>query len=422
MKKSDLILPKVPKSQWRSPSQRKAIYGIEDQTRFRLRARADDGFVVWQIWFDDRDDADEFLKAIALGTLVYQRSLWSMAMPAWHPDLGLDFVLELATVTFYTSSPGTNQTFNVPADWNNSINTIEGIAGAGGATGGNASSNHGAGGGGGAYSKNTNQSLTPGATVNYNIGAAGSSGTGSGTATDGGDTWFNKTSAAAPASTADGILAKAGLKAVTYTGGTGGASASGVGDTKYSGGNAGTFIGGAGGNAGGGSGGPSGNGANGGNQIGGSWGGAGGGAANGGSAGANANADTTTGGVGGAGTGSGGTAGTSGSPTGGNGGISAGGGGAGSSGGAGAGGNGGNGGDGQAWDSAHGPGGGGGGGSGAASGAVGNGGNGGSYGGAGGGGGYIGNTSGGTSKQGILVVTYTGTIIDMPSRMIMVMP
>ena len=51
-----LLLPMRP-AEWRQPSQRKAIFGIEDQTRFRLTARLNDGFIAWRGWFDSREDA-----------------------------------------------------------------------------------------------------------------------------------------------------------------------------------------------------------------------------------------------------------------------------------------------------------------------------------------------------------------------------
>ena len=133
-----------------------------------------------------------------------------------------------------------------------------------------AGGNGGASYGGGAYSKtNAITGITAGQTVYIR---AGSSGT---------DSWFNKTTNAAPSSTTNGCLAKAG--AVT----TGGQSSAGVGDLKYSGGNGGDSYDnspdpGAGGYAGGGAAGPNGNGANA-FSNGGTY-NAGGGGANGGSA------------------------------------------------------------------------------------------------------------------------------------------
>jgi len=78
---------------------------------------------------------------------------------------------------------GTSTT--VPADWNNSNNSIETIGGGGAGHDGNSSSNKGAGGGGGAYSKATNVTLTQSATVNYVVGSGGAT-----TGATGGDTYF----------------------------------------------------------------------------------------------------------------------------------------------------------------------------------------------------------------------------------------
>jgi hypothetical protein len=62
----------------------------------------------------------------------------------------------------------------VPDDWNSSDNTIEVIGGGGGGDTPSVSTNQeGEGGGGGAYSKATNVSLTPGASVTYAVGTGG---------------------------------------------------------------------------------------------------------------------------------------------------------------------------------------------------------------------------------------------------------
>lgn len=101
------------------------------------------------------------------------------------------------------------------------------------------------GGGGGAYSKTVGVSVTPSSTCYVSVGIGGV------VTTSGGDTWFNKSSNAAPASTSDGALAKGGTQ-LNLTGDNwspGGAAASGVGTTKYSGGRGacGTYAGGGGG-------------------------------------------------------------------------------------------------------------------------------------------------------------------------------
>jgi hypothetical protein len=303
--------------------------------------------------------------------------------------------------TLVTLISGTSWT--TPADWNNAANTIEVIGGGGGGApqvGGNI----GAGGGGGAYSKVSN--LTLSGNITYSIGVSGAQ------QTDGGDTWFNGATYGAAS-----VAAKGGKGAVAQTGGLGGASASGIGDTKYSGGNGRNNADiQSGGSGGGGAGGPLGNGGTcglgGGSGVqGGSGGGGGGGGGNGVDATGN---DGTAGGVNhlSAGSGSGSAAGSpagngsDGSAGGGGGGSGANGSDTASNGHAGAGG------AGTEWDLTHGSGGGGGGGGGflAPNGRkAGDGGLGGLYGGGGGGAGYgyIYTAQGGIGAQGIIVITYT---------------
>jgi hypothetical protein len=122
-----------------------------------------------------------------------------------------------------------------------------------GASGGGATS------GGGAYSKtNAITGITAGQTVYIQTGIPGFS-----TVID---TWFNKTTNAAPSSTTNGCLAKTGT-----AGGTsfpaGGQASAGVGDVKYSGGTGGDYYydsesSSVGNGGGGGAAGPNGNGAN----------------------------------------------------------------------------------------------------------------------------------------------------------------
>ncbi len=120
----------------------------------------------------------------------------------------LSFVASAAMATTIFLTSGT--TWVVPRDWTN-INTIEVIgAGESGQSGG----------AGGAYSKISNLSLTVGASVTYQIGSGATFATLR-------DTWFQSTGT---------VLAKGGHN------GTGGAAASGVGTTKYSGGNGYTDV------------------------------------------------------------------------------------------------------------------------------------------------------------------------------------
>jgi hypothetical protein len=158
-----------------------------------------------------------------------------------------------ATVTAYLLASGTSWT--VPADWNNSNNTIHMIGGGGGGSSGSASGNNragGAGGGGGGYTAVNNFSTSPGASIAYQIGSGGITGN------DGGNTTWNSgaytagggkkgTQSTAPLST--GGAGGTG----TYAGGDGGAGAYGTAaSTGYGGG------------GGGGAGGPNGKGGNGG--------------------------------------------------------------------------------------------------------------------------------------------------------------
>lgn len=289
-------------------------------------------------------------------------------------------------------------TWSVPSDFS-SVNTIEVIGGGQGA--GNAV--NGIGGYGGSYAKISNLALTPGATVNFSVGAGGTGGASAADYTNnpgsvGGDTWFNSTaittaSVAAPG----GGSTSTPIGTVTYAGGAGGAAYRG---------------------SGGGAAGPSGAGGAGleGST---SSNGAGGGGANGGSVGVNGSGTSTAGGNNAGGTGGGATS-TTAAPAGN----------AGTNGGGGSGGfvaatpgNGGPGGMQALWTqtgngATAGPGGGGGsGGYYNTASAGGNGGNGGGYGGGGGSGGGGGGppvyaATGGAGAQGIIVITYTSTFVN----------
>jgi hypothetical protein len=259
----------------------------------------------------------------------------------WRNDNGGE---SSSQTTIYLTS-GTS--WVVPADWNNSNNSIEVIGGGGGGES-RSGGGDGGGGGGGAYSKETNVSLTASSTVTINIGSGGAAGE---PASAGGDTYLcNSTSnCASIGGTAVQVGAKGGAGGSASAGGAGGASGSGVGTTKYSGG--------------------AGAGDTGSNLAGG-----GGGAA--GPSGAGATATDDNGGA--AGNGSGGAGGTGGNPP------TAGG-------------------DGTEFSTSYGSGGGGGGGSGNSG--V-NGATGGNYGGGGGGGSNSGGT-GAAGNGGLIVITYT---------------
>ena len=303
-----------------------------------------------------------------------------------------------ATTNIYLTS-GTSWT--VPANWNSANNAIEVIGG--GAGGVFYATLGGGGGGGGGYSKISNLALSAGATVTYQVGAAGA-GSSSGTGNAGGDTYFNGTGITC---SAQSVCAKGGGAPSNNTNGAGGAAGSGIGTTTYSGGAGG--IGRSNNNSGGGGGGgagPNGTGGAGGAGSGSADGAGGGGGGNGGgSAGVDASGATPgTGGNNFAGTGggtAGGSAGGDGTNGGGGGGGGPGGGGV-NAGGAGS--------AGTDWDFTHGSGGGGGGGAvhnsstgAAAGGSAGN------YGGGGGGATsrISGSASGGTGAQGIIHISYT---------------
>lgn len=356
---------------WLPPSlsQEKDCTGRPNDLHWEVRAfrQLDDGYrlKVWEGWFFDREDWDSFAWSLTSGSLANDRyirglpashvigpNLEKIRMPGFDPAiLEEPLVWEFLTTQNLTSGPGSNQTWNVPADWSNT-NSFECIGGGGGGKAGDAFA--GAPGGGGAYSKKSNvTTLTPGGTTTYQLGSGGTAGTGA--RPNGGDTWIGATTFASS------FCGAKGATGVTSSGvaGVGGAAASGIGDTKSSGGNGGEnlYSGGSGSAAG-----PNGAGKNGG-ASGGSGAGGGGGGNGGGTAGSNGSIGgccaPDTGGNGG--NNSGGSGGGSGSTGAGSAGTNGGGGGGGGSGA-----KGGAGGSGTEWTT-HGSGGGGGG-NGAASG------------------------------------------------------
>lgn len=184
--------------------------------------------------------------------------------------------------------------------------TFEVIGGGAGA-GNGSSGNFPSGGGGGGYSSSgAGISVTPGAVYAFNVGTGGAaSATNSALpGTTGGDSWIATNNTATTISSS-GVVAGAkggvsGTPGNPCTTGAGGASASGIGATKFSGGNS---VGGAATPAGGGAGGPhgaGGTGGRGGNS--GSFGGGGGGGGAGGGGTNGADSTTTSGAAGGTGT------------------------------------------------------------------------------------------------------------------------
>lgn len=370
-----VLLPQLP-AEWRAPS---LAEPHQNQTRFRLTARLNDGFIKWRGWFDDREDMDAFLHAlircVTLGEPI-PITMWRLPTPWWHPDIGPYVIYAVDTVVYITTSAGSNQSWSKPVDWTDT-NNVQAVGGGGngGPSGGNST-----GGGGGAYSKSVNLTGLS-ASITVRVGSAG------------GDSWFNSTTM--PGS-GQAVGAKGGSTGLASGGGNaaGGAAASGyatgTGNVKQSGGLSTAGTGSGGGSGGGGAGGPLGDGGAGG-QNGGFTAGGGGGGNGGGTAGAAATSNNNggTGGNnnGGTGHGNGGTGGTA---------ATAGTNGGGGGGGEGSNGNAGDGGPGTDLQSSKGSGGGGG-----SSNSTGTVGNGGLYGGAGGGRGS------GTGAQGIVVATYT---------------
>lgn len=251
-----VLLP-IPKKQWRTPSQaqQKNSLGHENQTRFRIRALTHDGASRWVGWFDDRDDADAFLWAVASGSLPYERELWDLPvetwMPGygygnvgWRPDLGDGLLYDFVTVVFVVSG----SSWSVPSDCSGVsgqsgefIDTI-GAGGSGGAR--RAGSPPVSGGGGGACSRVTSGvSLTPNGSVTISIASsvAGITQSVSGATAGnvGPDTWFNGANLAASSVGAKGGGAGVAPGSIVSSQALGGAAASGIGSTKNSGGNSG---------------------------------------------------------------------------------------------------------------------------------------------------------------------------------------
>lgn len=125
-------------------------------------------------------------------------------------------------------------TYTFPSDFT-ATNTIIAIgAGGGGSTY--------YGGGGGGCSIITNVAASGGSTFYVSVGTGGS-GSANNNATAGGDTWLNLIANSSPSVQENGVLAKGGGGGayISAAVGSGGSAASGVGSTKYSGGNGGTF-------------------------------------------------------------------------------------------------------------------------------------------------------------------------------------
>lgn len=132
-----------------------------------------------------------------------------LEVPKAHADIP---ALKIVVLTSGTS-------WTVPDDWNSASNTVEVIGGGGGGDGALGTGN--GGGGGGAYAVVSDLSLTPGGSVTYQIGQGG------GQDANGTDTFFNG-SGTTCANSSPSVCADHGDAGVNATGGAGGSVASGI--------------------------------------------------------------------------------------------------------------------------------------------------------------------------------------------------
>lgn len=122
-----------------------------------------------------------------------------------------------------------SQTFTSTDTWiaPAGVTSVQAECWGGGGWSGNVAAGEGGGGGGG-YSKANAVVVTPGNSYTVTVGVGGSNGVAAG------DSWF---------STSGTVLAKGGATASGRNGGAGGVAASGIGDTKFSGGSGATSVG-----------------------------------------------------------------------------------------------------------------------------------------------------------------------------------
>lgn len=244
------VLPKY--KLWKGPSTQQGII-----TQYRCRALADDGFVLWEGWFTDREEFDFFLASIADGSILFDRSLWYTPSPNWNPELGrnLSIRYDFATVvaiTAGTSYNNPNDSIGPSGGSGEFIDCIGAGANAPAAKGGSIQII--LGGGGGAWSRITTLALTPGNSYTIQLGVGGAQIVNTSANTlvngnDGTDTWFNGASLAAAS-----VGAKAGTKGTTSSSGSGAVSPSNGGlasgrpntanTTGNNGGSGGTYHGG----------------------------------------------------------------------------------------------------------------------------------------------------------------------------------
>lgn len=259
-----LVLPKTRRLEWREPSARRTLDGIENRTWFSLNAFTSDGVRFWRGWFEDYDDADAFMIALARHkcsgdimpasirrlpvastyphTFVVQ-SWWPARYEGeWRPEFKeLPLSYQFLTQEFLTSPTGSNQTWNRPANFDQASSLFAAIGGgASGSSGFQTGNCNCTGGGGGSYGAIT--AFAAGATETYQIatgGAAVSRTAGSNGITagnGGGDTWIGDTAFATADVGGEGGTAGGGAASNTTTTASAGGTTGGPGTTEFAGG------------------------------------------------------------------------------------------------------------------------------------------------------------------------------------------
>jgi hypothetical protein len=239
--RAKVLLPMLPRA-WRTPSQAqlKDSFGRENTMCFLVEARRGSK-LRWQGFFDDREDFDEFIAALAANTLRQDGYLQRLPRPAFDPALLRDASIQYNFLTQATFTGST--TWSVPPDCTGIANKagefIDCIGGGGSGGGFRANSIYNASGGaGGAFARITSYALTPNGSAAITIGAGGAATSGSATqATNGnagGLTYFVSTGVCYANGGGAGLGVTAGAA-------TGGAAPSGGGAVAYAGGRGGNI-------------------------------------------------------------------------------------------------------------------------------------------------------------------------------------
>lgn len=127
-------------------SQRSCMTGIDNRTYQEITARTSDGKLYWRGWFEDRDDADEFLFQLINSKIIssdvrklpkkssqphtFVEAAWYPAMyeGEWNKEFAeLPLTYYCVTHTYLTSTG--SGTYTKPTDWNDGDNYIRGIGG-----------------------------------------------------------------------------------------------------------------------------------------------------------------------------------------------------------------------------------------------------------------------------------------------------